>query len=121
MTIPRPKAHEGSPSPPPAAFPPGRSTAAIPLSRAAPPFLGSLLIEALQWAFGTGVAQIEDVLLNTLGAAIGCARFRMLRPPFAPAAPLPPDFPAWTNPTRSANSNAAIDGNGSSGTKNQNF
>ena len=51
--------------------------ALTPLRRAVVPlcFLGSLLIEALQWAFGTGVPQVEDVLLNTLGAALGYALF----------------------------------------------
>lgn len=39
-------------------------------------FLGSLLIEFLQWAFGTGMSQTEDLLLNTLGAAIGYGLFR---------------------------------------------
>ena len=51
--------------------------ALTPLRRAVVPlcFLGSLLIEALQWAFGTGVPQVEDVLLNTLGSALGYALF----------------------------------------------
>ena len=40
--------------------------------------LGSLLIEVLQWAFGTGVPQVEDVLLNTFGAALGYALFRVV-------------------------------------------
>lgn len=39
-------------------------------------FLGSLLIECLQWAFGTGMSQTEDLILNTLGAAIGYGLFR---------------------------------------------
>ena len=39
-------------------------------------FLGSLLIECLQWVFGTGMSQIEDLILNTLGAAIGYGLFR---------------------------------------------
>ena len=39
-------------------------------------FLGSLLIECLQWAFGTGMSQTEDLVLNTLGAAIGYGLFR---------------------------------------------
>ena len=46
-------------------------------------FLGSLLIEVLQWTFGTGVSQIEDVLLNTLGAVIGYALFRVVQTPGA--------------------------------------
>ena len=56
--------------------------ALTPLRRAVVPlcFLGSLLIEALQWAFGTGVPQVEDVLLNTLGAALGYALFHAVHP-----------------------------------------
>ena len=52
--------------------------ALTPLRRAVVPLclLGSLLIETLQWAFGTGVPQVEDILLNTLGAALGYALFR---------------------------------------------
>ena len=52
--------------------------ALTPLRRAVVPLclLGSLLIEVLQWAFGTGVPQVEDILLNTLGAALGYALFR---------------------------------------------
>ena len=42
-------------------------------------FLGSLLIESLQWAFGTGAPQVEDLLLNTLGGALGYALFRAIR------------------------------------------
>ena len=42
-------------------------------------FLGSLLIECLQWAFGTGMGQTEDLILNTLGAAIGYMLFRRAR------------------------------------------
>ena len=51
--------------------------ALTPLRRAVVPlcFLGSLLVEALQWAFGTGIPQVEDILLNTLGAALGYALF----------------------------------------------
>lgn len=33
----------------------------------------SVLIEALQFVFGTGTSELEDVLLNTTGGAIGCA------------------------------------------------
>ena len=63
--------------------------ALTPLRRSVVPlcFLGSLLIEALQWAFGTGVPQVEDVILNTLGAALGYALFRT---PFTPAVKNPP-------------------------------
>ena len=52
--------------------------ALTPLRRAVVPlcFLGSLLIETLQWAFGTGMSQIDDLILNTLGAAIGYGLFR---------------------------------------------
>ena len=52
--------------------------ALTPLRRAVVPlcFLGSLLIECLQWTFGTGIGQIEDLILNTLGGAIGYGLFR---------------------------------------------
>ncbi len=52
--------------------------ALTPLRRAVIPlcFLGSLLIECLQWAFGTGMGQTEDLILNTLGGAIGYGLFR---------------------------------------------
>ncbi len=43
--------------------------------------VGSLLIETLQWAFGTGSSQTEDILLNTLGGALGHALFRVLSAP----------------------------------------
>ena len=36
-------------------------------------FLLSLFIEVMQFIFGTGVSEIDDILLNTLGAAIGAA------------------------------------------------
>ena len=66
--------------------------ALTPLRRAVVPlcFLGSLLIEALQWAFGTGVPQVEDILLNTLGAALGYALFRAANPHPATNAPATP-------------------------------
>ena len=56
--------------------------ALTPLRRAVVPlgFLGSLLVEALQWAFGTGVPQVEDVLLHTLGASLGYALFHAVNP-----------------------------------------
>ena len=38
----------------------------------------SLLIEALQWAFSTGVSDIDDLLLNACGALSGWAAGRML-------------------------------------------
>lgn len=65
-------------------------SALTPLRRAVVPlcFLGSLLIEVLQWAFGTGVPQVEDVLLNTFGAALGYALFRAV--PHAETAELNP-------------------------------
>lgn len=34
-------------------------------------FLLSLLIECSQFVFGTGVTEVEDLILNTMGAAIG--------------------------------------------------
>lgn len=32
----------------------------------------SLIIETLQYVFGTGVSELDDLILNTSGAAIGC-------------------------------------------------
>lgn len=56
-----------------------------PLRRSVVPLclLGSLLIETLQWVFGTGASQTEDVILNTLGGALGYAYalFRVLSVP----------------------------------------
>ena len=34
-------------------------------------FLLSLVIEICQFIFGTGVTEVEDLILNTLGGAIG--------------------------------------------------
>lgn len=34
-------------------------------------FLLSLLIEFFQFAFGTGISEVDDMILNTLGALIG--------------------------------------------------
>ncbi len=34
-------------------------------------FLFSLLIETLQYVFGTGFSELDDLVLNTLGAWIG--------------------------------------------------
>ncbi len=39
----------------------------------------SLLIEISQYVFGTGVTEVEDLILNTLGAAIGYGVFRLIR------------------------------------------
>ena len=36
-------------------------------------FLLSLFIEVMQFVFGTGVSEIDDLLLNTFGAAVGAA------------------------------------------------
>ena len=36
-------------------------------------FLLSLFIETMQFIFGTGVSEIDDLLLNTLGAVCGAA------------------------------------------------
>jgi glycopeptide antibiotics resistance protein len=41
-------------------------------------FLISLLIESLQYVFGTGVSEVEDLILNTLGGAIGYGIFKFL-------------------------------------------
>jgi glycopeptide antibiotics resistance protein len=40
-------------------------------------FLISLLIETLQYVFGTGVSEVEDLILNTLGGAIGYGIFKI--------------------------------------------
>jgi glycopeptide antibiotics resistance protein len=42
-------------------------------------FLLSLLIETLQFVLGTGVSEVEDLILNTLGGGIGYL-FHRLRP-----------------------------------------
>ena len=42
-------------------------------------FLLSLTIELAQWAFGVGVSEIDDLILNTFGVALGallCLPFR---------------------------------------------
>ena len=36
-------------------------------------FLLSLFIETMQYIFGMGVSEIDDLILNTIGAAIGAA------------------------------------------------
>ena len=41
-------------------------------------FLLSLFIEAMQFVFGVGVSEIDDLLLNTLGAAVGTAIFGII-------------------------------------------
>lgn len=47
-------------------------------------FLFSLMIECLQYAFGTGYSELDDLILNTLGAWLGaaavsaCGRIRLL-------------------------------------------
>lgn len=38
----------------------------------------SVGIEALQFVFGSGVSEVEDVLLNTVGGGIGCAFAAMI-------------------------------------------
>ena len=43
-------------------------------------FLLSLLIECCQFVFGTGVTETEDLILNTLGAAMGYGLYCMSRP-----------------------------------------
>ena len=42
-------------------------------------FLLSLYIEVSQYIFGTGVSEVEDLILNTAGTAIGYGLFRLLR------------------------------------------
>lgn len=42
-------------------------------------FALSLVIEISQWAFGVGVSELDDLILNTLGVflgAVGCLPFR---------------------------------------------
>ena len=39
-------------------------------------FFCSVLIELLQFCFGTGITELDDVLLNTFGVWLGCAGFR---------------------------------------------
>lgn len=34
-------------------------------------FLFSLMIETLQYVFGTGYSELDDLILNTLGAGLG--------------------------------------------------
>jgi glycopeptide antibiotics resistance protein len=41
-------------------------------------FLLSLLIESLQYVFGTGVSEVEDLILNTLGGAIGYGFYKIV-------------------------------------------
>lgn len=38
----------------------------------------SFIIELLQYAFGTGISEIDDFILNVLGAAIGLIIFRLM-------------------------------------------
>lgn len=40
-------------------------------------FLLSLLIECCQFIFGTGVTEVEDLILNTAGAAMGYGLYRI--------------------------------------------
>ena len=44
-------------------------------------FLFSLLIETLQYVFGTGFSEVDDLILNTFGVWLGAVpvRIRMLR------------------------------------------
>lgn len=37
----------------------------------------SLAIELLQWCFGTGISDIDDILLNTLGAVLGLLLWKL--------------------------------------------
>lgn len=45
------------------------------LSAAICGFLLSLGIETAQYIFSTGVSEVEDVILNTFGSALGCLPF----------------------------------------------
>ncbi len=52
-------------------------------------FLLSLYIEVSQYVFGTGVSEVEDLILNTLGTALGylcCLLFRRIHRHFHPKA-----------------------------------
>lgn len=40
----------------------------------------SIIIETLQWTFAIGVASVDDVLLNTIGVAIGYGLYRAIVP-----------------------------------------
>lgn len=42
-------------------------------------FLISLTIELMQFVFGTGVTEVEDLILNTLGCCIGYGAYLLLR------------------------------------------
>ena len=41
-------------------------------------FLFSLLIEVLQYIFGTGVTETDDLILNTIGTAVGVCIYMLL-------------------------------------------
>lgn len=41
-------------------------------------FLLSFSIEFLQFAFGTGISEVDDLILNTLGALIGYYAYRLI-------------------------------------------
>ncbi len=42
-------------------------------------FLFSFTIEALQYIFGTGITELDDLVLNTLGAVLGCILIRIIK------------------------------------------
>lgn len=42
-------------------------------------FLFSLTIETLQYVFGTGVTELDDLILNTFGALIGAVSVKLLQ------------------------------------------
>lgn len=42
-------------------------------------YLVSLSIELLQWFFGSGISDIDDIIFNVAGAVIGLAAFRLMR------------------------------------------
>lgn len=42
-------------------------------------FFMSLIIEIAQYVFGTGISELDDLLLNTAGGAVGYAIFYVIR------------------------------------------
>lgn len=42
-------------------------------------FLLSLCIEVMQYLFGTGISELDDLILNTLGAILGAVSIKLLR------------------------------------------
>lgn len=42
-------------------------------------FLFSLMIETLQYVFGTGYSELDDLILNTLGVFIGAVCYKLIK------------------------------------------